>query len=142
MSDPEGDSRMQSSSEASGEEDLEAMFPKADEPPNTLPTPQPTSLPNLQQFSELSPPSSNDPADSQTLHPEPMDQTNGVENSTSAPEGLGAASSADASQQQLSIAEREPGASWNTRKQMDEEDRTKALLLDKGFSLSTQTETP
>ncbi|KAL9003206.1 MAG: hypothetical protein Q9188_003921 [Gyalolechia gomerana] len=137
MSDPEGDSRMQSSSEGS-EDDLDAMFPKADEPSNTTQIPQSTNIQNLQQFSELSPPSSEGLTDSQILGQEPMEQTNGAE-ASSAKENFGGESSTSVPQQQLSIADREPGASWNTRKQRDEEDRVKEHLLDKGFSLSTDT---
>ncbi|KAL9030312.1 MAG: hypothetical protein Q9196_001562 [Gyalolechia fulgens] len=139
MSDPEGDSRMQSSSEGS-EDDLDAMFPKADEPSTNTQTHQSSNIQNLQHFSELSPPSSEGPADSQNLGQDPMDQTNGAETS-SAKENFGGEGTTSVPQQHLSVADREPGASWNTRKQRDEEDRVKEQLLDKGFSLSTDTRT-
>ncbi|KAI4137365.1 MAG: hypothetical protein L6R39_007325 [Caloplaca ligustica] len=131
--DPEGDSRMASSSEGSGD-DLDAMFPEANEPSTTTQTFHAPNIQNLQQFPEPSPPFS-DPNDSQTLGAESMDQTNGPESQT-LHEALGGGSSLDAHQQQLSIAEREPGASWNTRKQQDEEARVNEQLLDRGFSLS------
>ncbi|KAL8933144.1 MAG: hypothetical protein Q9216_006504 [Gyalolechia sp. 2 TL-2023] len=137
MSDPEGDERMHSSSEGS-EDDLDAMFPKSDEPSITTQVPQPTNIQNLQQFSALSPPSSEGPADSQILSQEPVDQTNGAE-ASSAKESFDGESSTGVPQQQLSIADREPGASWNSRKQREEEDRVKEHLLDRGFSLSTDT---
>ncbi|KAL8824822.1 MAG: hypothetical protein Q9170_008029 [Blastenia crenularia] len=132
MSDPEGDSRMQSSSEGS-EDDLDAMFPRANEPPNTTHIPQSSHLHNLQQFSGLSPPSS-EAADSQNLGHEPMEQANSAEVPDTSDTFVG---DMNAPHQMLSIADREPGASWNTRKQKDEEDRVKEHLLDKGFSLST-----
>lgn len=124
---------MQSSSEGS-EDDLDAMFPEANEPSNTEHTPQASSLQNLQRFSELSPPAS-EPNDSQILGHETTDQANGPE-SQALTETYGGGNSLDAPEQQLSIAEQEPGASWNNRKQQDEEARVKELLLDKGFSLS------
>lgn len=125
---------MQSSSEGS-EDDLDSMFPKADDPSTTTQNPQTPHIQNLQQFSELSPPASEGPTDSQILSQEPVDQPNAsaaalmqdiidTETDTNAPP-----------QQQLSIAEKEPGASWNTRKQKEDEDRVKENLLDKGFSL-------
>lgn len=134
MIDPEGDSCMASPSEGSIEE-LDAMFPEDNEPSATVRTPQPANLQNLQQFSELSPPSSEGPTDSQTLIPDLMDQTNGAKDPGF--QGIfGGGSAVDSTQKQLSIADREPGASWNTRKQQDEENRVKENLLDKGFSLS------
>lgn len=130
---------MQSSSEGS-EDDLDAMFPKADDPSTTNQHPQtPHHIQNLQQFSELSPPASDGPADSQLLSQEPMDQMNGPEASTMK-EIMETEYDPNApSPPQLSIAEKEPGASWNTRKQREEEDRVKEHLLDKGFSLSTES---
>ncbi|KAL8721685.1 MAG: hypothetical protein Q9225_001685 [Loekoesia sp. 1 TL-2023] len=139
MSDLEGDSRMQSSSEGS-EDDLDAMFPKANEPPDTAQPLPASNIQNLQQYSELSPPSSEDPTDSRTLGHEPMDQINGAEG-LSAKDSFSGESALNAPQQQLSIADREPGASWNTRKQKDDEDRVKEHLLDKGFGLSTCPQT-
>ena len=128
---------MQSSSEGS-EDDLDAMFPEANEPANSVQTPQFSNIQNLQQYSELSPPSSEDPRDSRSLGYEPMDQTNGAEGS-SVKASFSGDGAVNVSQQQLSIADREPGASWNNRKQNDEENRVKEHLLDKGFSLSKPT---
>ncbi|KAI4255706.1 MAG: hypothetical protein LQ352_002423 [Teloschistes flavicans] len=135
--DPEGDARMQSSSEGS-EDDLDAMFPDANAVPDLVPDsghPLQQSNPlNLQQFSELSPPASQDPGDSRTLGSDPMDYANGGEESmTSAP--FGPESPVEGPHQNLSIADREPGASWNNRKHQDEEERMKDLVLDRGFSM-------
>ncbi|KAL9018303.1 MAG: hypothetical protein Q9185_004406 [Variospora sp. 1 TL-2023] len=134
QTDAEGDSRMHSSSEASSD-DLNAMFPEANEPADAARTPPSSNIQNLQQFSELSPPASEGPADSQTSGRYFTDPTNGAGGSISA-ENLGGSGFMGGSQQQLSIAEREPGASWNTRKHQDEETRVKEQLLDRGFSLS------
>ncbi|KAL8811877.1 MAG: hypothetical protein Q9223_007436 [Gallowayella weberi] len=141
MTDPEGDSRMQQSS--SEEDDLDAMFPEASEPPNTANLiPRNSNIENLRKFSELSPPNSQDPEDSRSWGNDLMEQagahsaSNGGEKSSSNihdvinSEGLGPSPHKD-----LSIAEREPGASWNNRKTKDEEDRVKEQLLDKNFSL-------
>ncbi|KAL8863066.1 MAG: hypothetical protein Q9178_000439 [Gyalolechia marmorata] len=138
MSDPEGDVRMQSSSEAS-EDDLDAMFPKASEPSNTANlTPQNTNITeNMRQFSELSPPTSQDPTDPRGFGNDPMESAaNGGEASSSNIRGFFENEvSPVASKKDLSVAEREPGASWNNRKHKDEEDRVKEQLLDKSFSL-------
>ncbi|KAL8787153.1 MAG: hypothetical protein Q9213_002369 [Squamulea squamosa] len=138
MSDPEGDVQMQSSSEAS-EDDLNAMFPEANEPSNTATfTPQHSSVyDNLRQFSELSPPTSQDPTDPRSLGNDPMESAaNGGEASSSnITDLLEDDGSMGASKRDLSVAEREPGASWNNRKHKEEEDRLKEQLLDKNFSL-------
>ncbi|KAL8913183.1 MAG: hypothetical protein Q9171_001977 [Xanthocarpia ochracea] len=136
--DLEGDVRMQSSSEAS-EDDLDAMFPKANEPSNTANlTHQNTSITeNMRQFSELSPPTSQDPTDPRSFVNDPMESAaNGGEASSSNSRGFFENEvSAVALKKDLSVAEREPGASWNNRKHKDEEDRVKDQLLDKNFSL-------
>ncbi|KAI4265888.1 MAG: hypothetical protein L6R35_007020 [Caloplaca aegaea] len=134
QTDAEGDSRMHSSSEASSD-DLNAMFPEANEPADAARTPPSSNIQNLQRFSELSPPASEGPADYQTSGRYFTDPTNGADGSIPA-ENLGGGGFMGGSQQQLSIAEREPGASWNTRKHQDEETRVKEQLLDRGFSLS------
>ncbi|KAI4169671.1 MAG: hypothetical protein LQ348_007237 [Seirophora lacunosa] len=121
---------MQSSSEASSE-DLNAMFPEANESANAPQTPLSSNTANLQQFSELSPPASEGPGDPQLPARDLGDSTNGAEHSVLA-ENFEAMAGPP---QQLSIAEREPGASWNTRKHQDEEARVKELLLDSTFSL-------
>ncbi|KAL8686736.1 MAG: hypothetical protein Q9218_006902 [Villophora microphyllina] len=131
---------MQSSSEGS-EDDLDAMFPNANEVPELVPdssraSPQQSVSQNLQQFSELSPPASQDPGDSRTFGTDPMDYANGgEESSTSAFFAFENNTVADTSHKNLPIAEREPGASWNNRKQQDEEERVKEHILDKNFSL-------
>ncbi|KAL8679282.1 MAG: hypothetical protein Q9186_004426 [Xanthomendoza sp. 1 TL-2023] len=141
MTDPEGDSRMQQSS--SEEDDLDAMFPEPYEPPNTASlTPQNSNLDNLRQFSELSPPNSQDPTDSRSWgndlmeHAGPHSGLNGGEGSSSNIHDLiNSEGSGPPPHRELSVAEREPGASWNNRKTKEEEDRVKELLLDKNFSL-------
>ncbi|KAL8705865.1 MAG: hypothetical protein Q9201_001013 [Fulgogasparrea decipioides] len=133
MSDAEGDTKMVSSSEGS-EDDLDAMFPDANEPPGIADTPELTHSHNVQQFSELSPPTSQDPTDSRNLETDLIDFANGGEgSSTSAMYGNDSA--VDVSQKNLPIADREPGASWNNRKQQDEEERAKEHIVDKSFSL-------
>ncbi|KAL9007857.1 MAG: hypothetical protein Q9173_006959 [Seirophora scorigena] len=140
MSDAEGDSQMQSSSEASSE-DLNAMFPEANESANAPQTPLSSNVQNLQQFSELSPPASEGPGDPQLPARDLGDPTNGAESAGLA-ENYGGGGLMAGPPQQLSIAEREPGASWNTRKHQDEEARVKELLLDSTFSLSEDFKTP
>ncbi|KAL8712328.1 MAG: hypothetical protein Q9220_003479 [cf. Caloplaca sp. 1 TL-2023] len=135
MSDPEGDLQMRSSTEPS-EDDLDAMFPDANEPPNnSVHTPEPSISKNLQQFSELSPPTSQDPVvDSRNFGSETMD-VGGGSGSGDIEYGQGDSFGESAGSRALSIADREPGASWNNRKQRDEEERTREHVLDKGFSL-------
>ncbi|KAL8736160.1 MAG: hypothetical protein Q9166_000315 [cf. Caloplaca sp. 2 TL-2023] len=139
MSDPEGDVRMQqpSSSEAS-EDDLNTLFPEANETSNTATlTPRNSNMENLRQFSELSPPTSQDPTDPRSFGNEPMDYgMNGGEGSSpNIMELLGGEASVGPSNRELSIGEREPGASWNNRKQKEEEERVGEQLLDKSFNL-------
>ncbi|KAL8666967.1 MAG: hypothetical protein Q9168_007363 [Polycauliona sp. 1 TL-2023] len=139
MSDPEGDVQMQSSSEGS-EDDLDSMFPKANEPSDTTTlTPQQNSnlYGNMQQFSELSPPTSQDPTDPRNPS---NDQTDSAAKSGEAPglnigDLLQGGEFGSASKKDLSVAEREPGASWNNNKHRMEEERVKEQLLDRTFSL-------
>lgn len=124
---------MHSSSEAS-EEDLDAMFPDSNEPPELVHTPQTSHTQNLQQFSELSPPTSQDPGDSRMLGSDLAEYANGGEGSSAS--GMsGNDNIVDISHKNLSIADREPGASWNTRKQKEEEERIKEQVVDKSFNL-------
>lgn len=127
---------MHSSSEGSAE-DIDTMFPDANDVPdlvsgsaNVLP---PSNSQNLQQFSELSPPTSQDPGDSRTLGSDPMDYANGGEELT--PALFGSERPADSSHQDLSVADCEPGASWQNTKQQDDEDRMREHVLDRVFSM-------
>lgn len=125
---------MQLSSSEEPEEDLDAMFPTA----TTSLTPQNSNVENLRQFSELSPPSSQDPIDPRNSGNDPSDYgANGGEGSSSNIHDLMNSESPmdHPTNREKTIAEREPGASWNHRKQKDEEDRVKEQLLDKNFSL-------
>ncbi|KAI4240313.1 MAG: hypothetical protein L6R42_011546 [Xanthoria sp. 1 TBL-2021] len=133
MSDPEGDVRMQSSSEGS-EDDLDPMFPNENQPSNTANlTPQNSNLyENMQQFSELSPPTSQDPADPRSFRNDPMETNTGQASSYDL---LQTGESGSVSTNDLSVADRAPGASWNNSKHKGEEDRAKEQLLDKNFSL-------
>lgn len=126
---------MASSSEGSVD-DIDTMFPEANEPTTTVQTPQASNLQNQQQFSELSPPASEGPADSQLSGYDPMDHTNAADVPSFQYDFAGANSMDPQSQGQLSIADREPGSSWNTRKHQEEEARVRENILDKGFSLS------
>lgn len=126
---------MASSSEGSVD-DAESMFPEANEPSTAVQTPRASNLQNQQQFSELSPPASDGPTDPQLLGYDPMNQANTAEVPIF-PDAFAGASYVDSQPQgQLSIADQEPGSSWNTRKHQDEEARVRENLLDKGFSLS------
>ncbi|KAL9576797.1 MAG: hypothetical protein Q9212_006810 [Teloschistes hypoglaucus] len=114
------------------------MFPDANAVPdlvqgsaNVLP---PSNSQNLQQFSELSPPTSQDPADSRTLGSDPMDYANGAEQSIT-PALFASEGPANSSHPDLSVADCEPGASWQNLKQQDDEDRVREQVLDRAFSM-------
>ncbi|KAL8640724.1 MAG: hypothetical protein Q9228_002381 [Teloschistes exilis] len=135
--DAEGDARMHSSSEGSAD-DLDPMFPDANSVPDLVPSSgnalPPSNSQNLQQFSEISPPTSQDPGDSRTLGSDPMDYANGGEESmTSAL--FDSEGPADSSHPNLSVADCEPGASWHNAKHVDEEERMKEHVLDRKFSM-------
>lgn len=129
---------MQSSSEGS-EDDLDPMFPDENQPSNTANmTPQNSNLyENMQQFSELSPPTSQDPTDPRNFRNDPMESaTNtGQASSSNINDLLQTGESGGVSTKDLSVADRAPGASWNNSKHKGEEDRAKEQLLDKNFSL-------
>ncbi|KAL8884778.1 MAG: hypothetical protein Q9192_006772, partial [Flavoplaca navasiana] len=136
--DPEGDVRMQSSSEGS-EDDLNDMFPEANQPSNTATlTPQNSNMyQNMQQFSELSPPTSQDPIDPRNFGNDPIDSTTkeGESSRANISDILQTRDVGSAPKKDLSVAEREPGASWNNGKHRAEEERVGEQLLDKNFSL-------
>ncbi|KAL8753634.1 MAG: hypothetical protein Q9184_005364 [Pyrenodesmia sp. 2 TL-2023] len=125
---------MASSSEGSVD-DIDAMFPEANEPLASVQTPQASNLQNQKQFSELSPPASEGPADSQLSGFDAMDQANAADLPSFQYDTAGAIYVDPQPQGQLSIADREPGSSWNTRKHQEEEARVRENILDKGFSL-------
>ena len=130
--------RMQSSSDGS-EDDLNDMFPEANQPSNTATlTPQNSGLyQNVQQFSELSPPASQDPIDPRNFGTDTIDPTtkNGESSRSNINDSSQTRDSGSAPKKDLSVAEREPGASWNNGKHQAEEDRVRELLLDKNFNL-------
>ncbi|KAL8847036.1 MAG: hypothetical protein Q9221_007896 [Calogaya cf. arnoldii] len=138
MSDPKEDVHMQSSSEGS-EDDLDSMFPEANQPANTATlTPQNSNLyENLQQFSDLSPPTSQDPTDSRNLGNDRTDSraNMGQLSSTNINDVLQTGEAVPMSTKDLSVAEKAPGASWNNGKHQAEEDRAREQLLDRSFSL-------
>ncbi|KAI4221822.1 MAG: hypothetical protein LQ349_007757 [Xanthoria aureola] len=138
MSDPEGDVRMQSSSEGS-EDDLDPMFPDENQPSNTATlTPQTSDRYQvIQSFSELSPPTSQDPTDPLSFGNDPTESASkpGQASSSNLNNLLQTGESGSVSTKNLSIADKAPGASWDNCKHKGEEDRAKEQLLDKNFSL-------
>ncbi|KAL8998018.1 MAG: hypothetical protein Q9169_002858 [Polycauliona sp. 2 TL-2023] len=147
----EGDVRMQSSSSESSEDEMNNttnIFPGAEEPLQystfTMAPLDSTQSENWlqQQRAELSPPTSQDP-----ILPDPPDfrdagigtldtsGNSGEASKLSINDILQGGESGSASKKDLSVAEREPGASWNNPKHRMEEERVKEQLLDRNFSL-------
>ena len=125
---------MDSSSEEDAQEELDAMFPDENEPPGLVHTPPTSNTQNMRQFSELSPPMSQEPGDVQTMDNGLMDNDDAGEGSSSGGP-YGQDNATDLPQKHLTIAEREPGSTWNTRKQKDDEERVREFVVDKAFHL-------
>ncbi len=129
---------MQSSSEGS-EDDLDPMFPDENQPSNTATlTPQTSDRYQvIQSFSELSPPTSQDPTDPRSFGNDPMESAAKPDQASSSNlnDLLQTRESSSVSTKNLSIADKAPGASWDNCKHKGEEDRAKEQLLDKNFSL-------
>ncbi|KAL8869273.1 MAG: hypothetical protein Q9174_004393 [Haloplaca sp. 1 TL-2023] len=134
MSDPEGDAKMDSSSDEDTQGEIDALFPDENEPPGLVHTPPTSNTLNERRFSEISPPMSQEPGDVQAMDNGIMDNGDVGEGPSSG--GLyGQDNAPDVSQKNLTIAEREPGATWNTRKQRDDEERTREQVVDTAFHL-------
>lgn len=143
--DPDGDSQMHSSPASSDEDDTEAMFPSANEPPSFTSYPIHThpafdDNPAFDLSSELSPPNSQDPQQDAG-----WDQSGNVMDLTGSQDGPvengnSAHASGEGNLKRAFVTSAEeihkPGAAWDNKRARDEYGRAWQTVEDKEFSLS------